>query len=581
MSEKPPGETKEKIIEPKPKLRYMYRTLELLHAGPKSAGEEKHHWAELYKEVPPYNSVLELSDNVRETVRAYIVEKIPRLKERVPSLAEIKDDAMLEALVDNWFEKASKEVEGQRREVLMAVMSHVVNRIENTAYRETLANASEVDLENLGIDGGIRDLTVDLLKASEKADPLFIRFLAFTQLSGKPPKEASPTALFIEDDPRPHTFTELFPHETASLGRSLRQIAENSGAWEEKKGGEVFKSYLDAFGAFFAEKNSEEAEKHFKEVQRYYKEVIESGFPVLMTPPTEGYYREPYVDPELRISLATKDSMEEESLFRHAQFNMAETLGQIGLERFEDAMKRQPLRSVTVLGSFGVNLMFNAVAQEKPAIILYRNEQMRSFDREFPGFLEEMISNTGEAFEDVPPEERKGRMERMSRMNIMLHEFGHSALPDGSPEAERLGREPSTKIDEIKAEIFYRSLLPFIIEKGGVEGTKEQLAVASIGSALQGLRDNPEGDPYYHAAVYALNDVMETGAVRFENGKVTIVDMEAYYESVLNAARELVALYENPLTTESKAARWIRMRCRPNEKLAEVEKFLKEKTEKM
>ena len=152
-----------------------------------------------------------------------------------------------------------------------------------------------------------------------------------------------------------------------------------------------------------------------------------------MVPPTEGYYKEPYLDPELRIALATKDSMEEESVFRHAQSAMAETLEQIGFERFENAMKRQPLRSVTALGSFGVNLMFNAVAQEKPAIILYRNEQIHAFDREFPGFLEETISNTEKAFADVLPEERKGRMERMSRMNTMLHEFGHSCLPDGSP----------------------------------------------------------------------------------------------------------------------------------------------------
>lgn len=579
MSERPSGEIEEKIIERKPELRYMYRALDLLHAGPESAGEEKHHWAELYKEVPLYNGALELSDNIRETVRAFVAEKIPRLKERIPSLAEINDGDFLEALVDNWFEKIP-EVEGQRREVLMAVMSHMVNRIENTAYRNILANANDADLEKLGIDGGIRDLTVDLLKASEKADPLFIRFLAYAQLSGKPPKEASPTALFVENDSRPHTFAELFPHETASLGRNLRQIVENSGTWEGKKGGKIFKSYLDSLGAFFLEKNSEEAERYFKEVQRYYKEVIESGFSVLVTPPTEGYYKKPYLDPELRISLATKDSMEEEFLLRHAQSHMAETLGQIGLERFEDATKRQPLRSVIALGSFGVNLMFNAAAQEKPAIVLYLNEQIRSYDREFPGFLEKMISNTGEAFEDVPPEERKGRMERMSRMNTMLHEFGHSALPDGSPESERLGREPLTKIDEIKADILFRALFPFFIEKGGVEGTKEQWAVASIGSALQDLRDNPKGDPYYHTAVYALNDAMEAESVRFENGKITIIDTEAYYKNLRNAARELIALYENPSTTESKAARWIRTRCRPNEKLAVVEQFLKEKNEK-
>ena len=567
-------EMERRIIEPQPKLRHILRTLDLLHS-PEQEGGAKKHWTELYKEVPPYENALELSDNVRETVRTYIAEKIPKLKERVPSIADLKDKPMLEALVDNWFESI-REVEGQRREVLMAMMAHVVNRIESTAYRNILKSASENDLHKLGIDRASRDLTVALLKASEAADPLFIRFLAYTQLSGEPPEEAGPVKLFLDNDPNPHTFAELFPHETSYLERNLQRIAETSHAWEDKPGGGIFKQYVETLSRFYATKNTQTAEEHFDTLQKQYAELVTSDFPILVTPPTEGYYKEPYIDPEMRISIATKDSMEEEESFRRVQASMTESLGILGLERFEEDTRQQPLRSVTTLGSFGVNLVFKAVAQEKPAIVLYRNEQIHQYDREFPEFLEEMVSNTDAVFAGLPLEERKELMERMSRLNTIMHEFGHASLPDDSSEAKRLGRKPLTKIDEVKADIVYRPLIPSMIEKGVLEGTKDQWAVASLGSALQDLRSHPAGDPYYHTAVYSLNDCLEREVVRFENDKLTITDTEAYYEVLKNAALELIQLYENPSTTETKATHWIRERCQPNEKLAQVETFLKE-----
>jgi hypothetical protein len=262
-----------------------------------------------------------------------------------------------------------------------------------------------------------------------------------------------------------------------------------------------------------------------------------------------------------------------------AQSAMAESLGDVGLERYEEDTKRLPSRAVVSLGSYGSNLVFNSVGQEKPAILVYLNDQRRAYDREFPDVLERLITNTGDAFGALPLEERQKRMERMSRMSTPLHEFGHGSLPDGSPEADRLGAQAVVTIDEAKAEILSTALLPSIIEKGGVDGTKEQWAVASLASNLQMLRDQPEGNDYYYATVYKLNSVMESGAIRFENGKLTITDTENYYESMRKAASELKDLYETPSTTQAKAKRWIRERCRPNEKLAEVETFLKKQAE--
>lgn len=154
----------------------------------------------------------------------------------------------------------------------------------------------------------------------------------------------------------------------------------------------------------------------------------------------------------------------------------------------------------------------------------------------------------------------------------MLKTFMHrlfNIYPDDSNEARRLGRRPLTIIDEVKAEICHRVLIPSLIDKGGIEGKKEEWWAAglTVGS-LRIAKEQPEGDPYYHAAIYCLNDILEKGVVTMKNNQITITNADLYFEIQKQAAKELLGLYQNPEMTERKAALWIKKRCMPNKKIA-------------
>src|SRR6185312_3543354 len=112
---------------------------------------------------------------------------------------------------------------------------------------------------------------------------------------------------------------------------------------------------------------------------------------------------------------------------------------------------------------------------------------------------------------------------------------------------KRLGEEPHTTINEMKAEIMFRPLLPSIIEKKGVEGTKEQWAIATLASALQQVHDQPEDadDDYFAAGVYSLNTLFKEGVVIQEEEKFRITDYDSYYAVLTKDALEIKALYEN------------------------------------
>src|ERR1700722_11239505 len=119
---------KEKLIPSEPRLRGMDKVLSLLEPEEMPDGELVN-WKHLYERVQPYHTLYEFTENVRDAVREYIAEKIPGLKEKIPSIAELEDDALLNALTHNWSEEID-DVEGQRRQVLLTVVAHVVKRIE-------------------------------------------------------------------------------------------------------------------------------------------------------------------------------------------------------------------------------------------------------------------------------------------------------------------------------------------------------------------------------------------------------------------------------------------------------------------
>lgn len=565
-----------------PHLRYITKALTLLHDSHAQKPDERRRqeWGDVYTSVKPFSGALELSDNIKEAVRSYVVNRLPSLKEKIPSIEKFSDDNLLGALVNNWLSDSLPEVEGQRREVLVAVMAHVVKRIETTCYRKILENATPEHLDTLGLDEKLRTLVVELLEVSLKTDPLFIRFLAYSQLSGDVPENATSVSLHLPDDRRKrHTLAELFPHETGYLSAHLSKIS--SVHTEELKrypGGEQFGQYLSALGEFYGAKNSKDARRLYKNVQSLHKRIAAEGFPIVLTPPAEGYYKEPYVDPELVVSIATKDAKKEERGFQKVQHAYASVLHELALGEYSEHMEAQSIRSVVALGAYGVNTVFRAVAQENP-ILMYLNEQIRAYDRDFPEFLEEYISNTGEVFGNNI--ERRTVQELMSRTNTILHELSHSPLPtkdkDKKPTdaGKRFGPEAETIIDEVKAEILYHALIPEILERGGLEGTKEQWAVATLGSTLQGLRDSPPGDPYYYNATYVLNDLMRDGVVAFDGNQTMIIDFERYYSVLKGAAREVISLYADPNMNEKKALSWIKKRCRANEHVKQVEDFLK------
>ena len=94
-------------------------------------------------------------------------------------------------------------------------------------------------------------------------------------------------------------------------------------------------------------------------------------------------------------------------------------------------------------------------------------------------------------------------------------------------------------------------------------------------ASLQMLKDQPEDDPYFFAAAYSLNDLFEKGAVAFDGNKVSIRDFGVYYQIQNAAAKEVLALYEDPTMTERKAAQWIARRAKPNAQVMELLSFVK------
>ena len=559
----------EAVIRGERKLQYISKSLEFLHSNPDNTegAEKAEHWTELYKQVSPYGTGLELSDNVREVVRANVAEKIPDVKEKVPSMRNLPDDRLLNALTNNWFEELP-EAQGQRREVLLAVMANVIKRIETTVYKKVIGHAPEEDLHTLGLDATTRDLAVRLLDTSSKANALFIRFMAYAQLSGKPPEGATLFAMHVPGEEQLHTIADLFPRETAFLSRRFLELAEEGSVWEEKPGSSQFREYLHMLGNAYAEKDPAAAEALHHALIQKCADATEAGFPIVVTPGLEGYKKEPYIDPELRVSFVTEDSARENVSFKRAQEALAASAEHLGIERFQEAMQEKSIQSVVAVGSFGVNLIFNGVAQSEPTVLLYLNEQSRQYDKPYVGFIQQHVAGGAEAFADTGEGDGRALQEHMSRMNTILHELGHPPYENGVPESERerLGRRPRTILDEIKADSIYRALLPSLIEKGGVEGTKEQWAISSLASALQYLKDSDDvSDPYFSSGMYTLNAVLRSGAVSIEGDKVIIKDPDGYFEALDVAAREVLAIYENRDMTERKASQWIAEHCAVDE----------------
>lgn len=562
----------DKLILPE-QLPYISKTLELLRSEDGLDGE-KLNWKELSKQVGSYNSVLELSDNIREIVLDYVGKKVPKIKEKIPDLADLADKNLVNALANNWFGDIEDKVSGQRREILFMVMAQIVKRIETKIYLDVIKNSSEADLEKIGIEENYRDLLVQIMDVSTKANPLFVRFCAYAQLSGEVPKEgATPFALHLPGKGF-HTIASLFPHETNYLSTKFNSMATDNQKWIDKPGGKIFKQYLEEQAKLFSETDPKLAKDCQEKIEQLYAELLIEGFPILITP-AGGYRKPPYYDPEIKISIATADTKEQEQSLENTRDVMADCLDEIKVSQYTEKIKSILIKIVVSVGANGANLIHNSVAEmDITYILLYLNDQIRRFDKEFPTFVNS-ITNADQEFANMTESNRVKLMEKMSRVNTVLHELGHGIYPTESKEAKKIGEIQELNIDEIKAESLYRALVPSIIGKEGLEGNKNQWAIAMIASPIQSLKNGTDGDPYYYANIFSLNELFKQGVVAFVDNRLTINDFDKYYEINKNNALEILKLYQDESTNEEIASEWVKKNCQPNEEVKKLIEFIK------
>lgn len=534
-----PTDVPEKMIPKNPRLRNIFKVLRLLHSEELPSGERVDR-RELPEKVKSWENGMELSDNIREVVRDYVAKKIPGFKERVPSIDDLPDRKLLDALANNWFEEIGDEVSGQRREVFLALSAHMVNHIENKVYEKVLEKSSEQDLAKLNLTPELRDLTIKLLQVSEKADPLFIRFLAASQLTPEPPRGAKPLAMKMAGDKNKYTPATLFPHETRFISRGFSEISTQEMDWQKYPGGEIFRDYIKTLGELYKEADPTKIGECQERVEKLYEETVKSGFPIIVTSAMEGYYKPPYLDPELRVSILTPEAQKEEDFFRKTQLAMSESLGVLGITKtkIKEDLKNRFIRNVVSVGSCGVDLTFTAVAQEEPAILTFLNEQSRAYDKPFLMWTN-LISNSEAEFSGLDEKQKTELMGKLSRLNTVMHELSHSVFTEKSTRVKHMSEEEKNAFMETSAEIIYRGMIPKMIEKGGMPGTKEQWAIATLTSSLQQMVDEEDSE-YRQASIYALNRLFESGIVEFLNGQLVINNFDEYYKIHKELAKNLI-----------------------------------------
>ena len=571
-------EKSEKIIPATPHLRYIEKTLALLAPETDENGNEIN-WKNLSEKVGVWDSGLELNNEIRRVVREYALSKFPAIKEKIPSIAELPDEELLDALSNGWFEGLGEEIGGKRREVLVSVLAHITRKIETRLYKQVIQKAGVEELGKLGLNENLRTLATDCLDASVKADPLFIRFLAYTQLAPETPEGAEPTNP-IGPDEKPHTFSELFPHETQFIEAKLSAIGKNNELWKNEQGAKEFSEYVILLSEYIGEKDPAKTEELRKKALDAFNNVTNTEFPINIISPiggyenVEGYYKPPYLDPELRVVVRTADSKKQEEPFRLLQKSLADNLVHLNIPQFTEKMKKPTIRNYISMGSYGVNLTFAAAAQSDPAIIMFMDEEIRSYDKNLKKFLP-LIADSEKAFDGVSDEQ----IEEISRTDTELHEFSHSVYPGLTPEAERLGPEQQMIAGEIMGESIHRGLTKELLASGALPYTEDRFIGKSIGMALQSIEGNTPDDEYFQADTFVLNGLFEKGIAEWNGEKIVVKDKDAFFEYYKNNAKEIIALYEDPEMNPAKAKKWIAEKCTPGAKLQSVIDHLKKQKE--
>ena len=452
----------------------------------------------------------------------------------------------------------------------MSVMAHVLRRIETKVYKKIIEESDNSALEKLGLTRELNELLIYTLDASAKSDPLYIRYIAYAQLSLKPPEKANPSAP-IGQDGKPHTWAELFPHETQFISKKLKTILENKERWQSVEGAVEFEKYVELLSKFFSEKETDRAKNMTKEIEEAYANALSGGFPIVISPPTGSYYKEPYLDPELRVSIRTPDAKAQEQNFVALQNAMADELGTLGVSQFADSMRKKPIASVVSIGAYGANLTFTAAAETEKDITLFLDEQIRRYDKNLSNFLK-LIDVTEGTFNNTSPE----RIEEMSREDTIFHELSHSVYTLDEEAQKRLGGLKSeTIIGETAAETIHRGLARELIEKGLINYTPEQYIAVTLAMPLQVIKERDPNNEYLKAAVYVLNGMFEQGLVEFDGSQIRVKNMNGIFDYLKENAKKIISVYEDPEMTRSKADQWVKDNCTANEKLQKLIDFIK------
>lgn len=556
------------------RLNSLTKAFRILHRPQELAGEdgetEKVSWRDLHKRIGDFDSSIDLADQIRGITLEWVGSKVPELKDSIAALRDLPDEKIVAAIGKNWFSDLP-EVEGQRREVLLASMASTVKSIESRMWQKKLEEMDDKDLEKMGIDASERDLLTGLLKAGAKVNPLFVRFLAYSRLAPEASEKADLQKFEVPGKEGLFSLGQMFPKEAGFISGRFAKLCQDSEGkeWATKAGGGGMVKFLQLMSEMYSKNTTaEQAQALQSQLERASEELVKSGFPIAVIPSIEeGMFSGKHVDPEIRVCLKSADCVEQDKKFDRAKIAVAGCLETSGLGGFADKLKEKHTKSLIEVGEFGVNLAFKAAAQESEGMnVMFVNEQRRSYDENFPHYLS-LIENSEGVFSGVSVEQQQ----EMSRMLSMLHEFSHLHIGK-SDAADRIGEEAGGVISEVEAESVYRSFLPEIIKQQGVEGTKEQWACGMLAASLTMLKDP---DSYAKSAGFTLKSAIDKGSLSWDGSHLKINDFDALFEIQQQSAQEVIGLFEDTDMTPKKADAWVDKKCTDGT-IEEIIKFVAE-----
>jgi len=396
------------------------------------------------------------------------------------------------------------------------------------------------------------------------------------------------TALFMPEGKGPYDLATLFPKESASLARGFDRIISESSGWQNTPGSDAFIKHLQALADLHrsnADGSLPSIADREDAVRESYNALLESGFPIIVTPQMDPGEKPPYIDPEIKVSLKLPKDSAEEKQIDIVKDQMAQALGELGddVAGFANDLKNLSVHRVVTVGAFGSDLVLRSVAQEEGSMILYIDEQERAYGQELAGEIQKYIQTQdigGEDIIDFSHPETQAFLSNWSMLETAMHESDHAIYPRESDVSQRMGPDAAVTIDEVKADTVYRALIPHILDLEVAQGKitaehaalqKKQWAITTTGTMMQSLEQGVESN-YYKANIHLLNALLvpqgtTPPALELHEGKLRITNVDAFYTTMYSQATDILTLYrEKP----DEAKKWIETNCTASEKSQEV-----------